>query len=76
MIKRIAAVAVGAGLAVGLMGGVASATPPEVNEGNCVGYVVSFHTTNLGPLSDGVVGKQLVPAAKAFCRDGIVFHGG
>lgn len=66
--KRVLALVGTAGIVAAL--GVASATAaPKSDPANCVGKVVSAHTSN-GLAS----GSALVNAAKASCRDGIPFH--
>lgn len=66
--KRVLALVGTVGIVSAL--GVASATAaPKSSPANCVGKVVSAHTSN-GLAS----GPALVNAAKAFCRDGVPFH--
>lgn len=66
--KKLVALAGAVGLAATL--GVSAATAaPKSSPANCVGKVISAHT------SAGLAsGPELVAAAKAYCRDGIPFH--
>ena len=53
------------------MGAGAASAAPKSDPANCVGKVVSAHTSN-----GAAAGPELVAAAKAWCRDGIPFHTG
>lgn len=72
MKKKLAA----AFLVVGLGGGGALAgtagAAPKSDPANCVGSVVSLHTS-LG-VTKGSGAKALVGAAKDSCRNGVSFH--
>ena len=73
MKQRIAVGLATVGLMIGAFAAPASAGGPKSDPANCVGKVVSLHTS-LG-LTQGPGGaKALVEAAKASCRDGITFH--
>jgi hypothetical protein len=74
MKRKIAAGFATVGIVVGAFAMPASAGGPKSDPANCVGKVVSFHTT--AGLTQGAGGaKALVEAAKASCRDGIPTHG-
>ena len=47
----------------------AASAAPKSDPANCVGKVISYHTSN-----GAAYGPALVAAAKAYCRDGIPFH--
>lgn len=73
MKRKIAAGLATVGFVVGAFAVPASAGGPKSDPANCVGKVVSFHTT--AGLTQGVGGaKALVDAAKASCWDGIPTH--
>lgn len=66
--KKLIALVGAVGLTASL-GVAAASAAPKSEPANCVGKVISMHTSN-GAAS----GPELVQAAKAFCREGIPFH--
>ena len=68
MTKRLLALTLVTGALLAPGAGAASAAPKS-DPANCVGQVISYHTSN-----GAAYGPALVAAAKAWCRDGIPFH--
>ena len=67
--KKLIALAGAVGLTATL-GVAAASAAPKSSPANCVGKVISMHT------SEGLAsGPELVSAAKASCWEGIPFHG-